>query len=266
MVSSPAEKVRLVLEAAETEHEFPLTLNVVRALWLELQTFGGKAVPDVDGRIEALIALWEAPIGSGWQRGVDARICGPDRYTRSDALKPHLGEHAIEAAVLAEPLTALEYEGGRVLDGVNAVPLTKDVIFGGKVDNVEADIFLLIDEPGGKQTVSIVEVKSGSNNAWFAAVENLLQLRLAGQSIEAQRVFLRRPIGPSVSRQALRQRGMVLAPLDFYEHKGQKANAVDPARKLLFEVLQRLGVEVELAVWDGDGERRAIRRCVAADS
>lgn len=59
---------------------------------------------------------------------------------------------------------------------------------------------------------------------------------------------------------------MVLAPLDFYEHKGQKTNALGPARKLLFEVRQRLGVEVELAVWDGDAERRAIRRCDTAGS
>jgi hypothetical protein len=134
---------------------------------------------------------------------------------------------------------------------VNAVPLARDT-GGRRADNVEADLFLLV-EGGGRRSVLVVEVKDGSNDAWYAVAENLQQLRLTSESDAARAVFRARP--PAIGDD-LPHTGVVLAPRTFYvepgPRTGKKSAAVDPARRLCARFADELGVHVALAVWDGD--------------
>jgi hypothetical protein len=224
--------------------------------WWACARYSGEAVPDLGCRIETLLTLWRTPINGGWERGVDAQLLGR-RYRRGDAAAPHSGEHAIEAAVLAEPLERLSCFSGTVIDGVNAVPLALDRA-GGRAGNVEADLFLLV-ENGPNQAVLVVEVKTSANNAWYAAIQNLLQLRLTKESQRARSLFQHRhahacfthPDGAALS--ALPHTGVVLAPSTFYCQEGKKANAVAPTQNLLTRFADEADATVVLATWNGAG-------------
>ncbi len=143
--------------------------------WIELAGYPGSHVPDVEGRIEKILSLWEQPIPPGWWRGKDTRIGDRHRrYSRGNG-GPHdhrPPEHAIEYDVLApSPVeTPTDCLGMPLVDGVNAVPLAKDT-GGRRRGNVEADMLLLAGDPTGYR-LFLAEVKVGSNNAWFAVVES----------------------------------------------------------------------------------------------
>lgn len=223
------------------------------AWWREAEA-SGTSVSDVDGRIARLLELWKTQIGNAWWRAGDRRLLGC-RYRRGDANSPRAGEHRIEAEVLCDPLAGLRYFAGEIVDGVNAVPLARDTR-GGRSNNVEADLFLLVAPPVGDPHVVIAEVKAESNHAWYAVVENLLQLRLAHENPEVATVFDRRrealALTHEMNPRALR--GLVLAPQPFYasrsKRESQKGNAVPPARRLCAAFAEQLGVTVELGVWD----------------
>jgi hypothetical protein len=95
----------------------------------------------------------------------------------------------------------------------------------------------------------IGEVKATSNHAWYAAVENLRQMKLASLSQEARRVFHRR--NPALELPSdLSLVGMVIAPSQFYFQTGQKRNSVEPATALLRRFRGEFGLDLRLAVWD----------------
>ena len=143
--------------------------------FMKCAQYTGTHVPDVDARVSQLVALWHEPILPGWERADDA----PAR--RRPPLPPHAhwwrpdprGEHAIEHDILcpspADP--SVRCLGARLVDGINAVPLARDAA-GGRVANVEADMALLVRDDDDWR-VLLVEVKVASNNAWYAADENL---------------------------------------------------------------------------------------------
>ena len=226
--------------------------------WWACARYPGEDVPDLEARIDTLLTLWRTPIDGGWERGVDAQLLGP-RYRRGDAAAPHSGEHAIEAAVLADPIEGLSCFSGTVIDGVNAVPLAMDRC-GGRAGNVEADLFLLVED-GPNQSVLVVEVKASANNAWYAAIENLLQMRLTKESRTARSLFEGRPANACLAHadgaalSALPHIGVVLAPPDFYSQKGKKANAVAPTQDLLRRFADEVGVTVVLATWNAAGRK-----------
>lgn len=205
-------------------------------------------------RISAVVALWHAPIPPGWQRGQDSRLLDRERrYVRGNSRECSLrrGEHGIEYEVLSPspeevPTTCL---GARLIDGVNAVPLARDV-GGRRTGNVEADMMLLVRDERAYR-LQLVEVKSRSNNAWFAAVENLRQLRLLSDSPETRLLFHTRY--PELDLpQALPVTALVLAPLEFYVAAGQKAESVAPAKKLLETMCAEAKVDARLAIWNPD--------------
>ena len=47
----------------------------------------------------------------------------------------------------------------------------------------------LVEDLGGRHRLELVEVKATSNNAWFASIENLRQLRLFKESTESRTLF-----------------------------------------------------------------------------
>src|SRR4051812_794246 len=113
-----------------------------------------------------------------------------------------------------EPLSDLSCCAGTIVDGINAVPPARDST-GRRRANVEADLFLLVERQR-KYSILVVEVKESSNNAWYAAVENLLQLRLTLESPEPRLVFYRRARARNglceIPDVPLVPQGVVLAP------------------------------------------------------
>jgi len=214
--------------------------------WMLLANYDGPRVPDVPMRIEQLVRQWQEPIPGSWQRGVDMQLHGK-RYRRSDIEAPNPGEHTIEHEILCRHFEQVSCFGNSVLDGVNALPLVRDAR-GGRAANVEADM-LLLTKGGEDHRLFLCEVKAESNNAWYAAVENLRQLRLLMSSPESRGVFFHRC--PTFSLPAdIPVTALVLAPYLFYSSRGKKANSVEPALKLLARFTSEFNVDVRLAVWD----------------
>ena len=214
--------------------------------WMVLARYEGPVVPDVSHRIEQLVSLWREEIPGQWQRGVDSQLLGP-RYRRGDVDAPHPGEHTIEHEILCQYFDRVSCYGNRLLDGVNALPLASDA-GGGRRANVEADMFLLTEREGAYR-LFLCEVKADADNAWFAAVESLRQLKLLMSSSEPLGVFAHRT--PSLCLPSeIPVTAIVLAPRSFYESPGKKGNAGKPALKLLARFTSEFGVNVRFAVWD----------------
>jgi hypothetical protein len=74
-----------------------------------------------------------------------------------------------------------------VVDGINAMPLVRDET-GGRSANVEADVLLLLRDGRGHR-LALLEVKYDADNPWYAAVENLLQVKLLSANREQRRLF-----------------------------------------------------------------------------
>jgi hypothetical protein len=231
--------------------------------WMELANYRGIEIRDVDDRIEGVVALWHEPIPGDWKRVEDERLIDPtSRYCRgnADPRRKRRGEHAIEYDIL-EPSPA-EWAticlGGRLVDGVNAIPLARDA-GGGRAGNVEADMLLLVHERS-EWRLLLVEVKAESNNAWYAVVENLRQMALLLRSDASRSLFHHRQpdLGLPASVPAT---AIVLAPREFYTSDGAKKVAVGPARRLIGRMREEAQVSVELATWDS--ARRVIAPLIA---
>lgn len=202
--------------------------------------------PDVNSRIERIISLWRKPIPGAWQRGIDPQLLGP-RYRRGDVGAPHPGEHSIEHSILCTEFDRVRCFSSELLDGVAALPLVRDA-GGARRANVEADLLLLTGSDSSHQ-LFVCEIKAESNNAWYAAVENLRQLRLLLSSPKDRALFARR--NPTLQLGSeIPVAGLVLAPRGFYSAPGQKSNAQAPALRLLAAICGGFGVDAQLAVWD----------------
>jgi hypothetical protein len=169
------------------------------------------------------------------------------RYRRSDVNEPHPGEHNIECEILCKHFDLISCYGGKLIDGINAFPLVRDAK-GGRAANVEADM-LLLTESQGAHRLFLCEVKHRSNNAWYAAVESLRQLRLMLSNPESLNVFGRRN-STSFLAADLPVTALVLAPDTFYSSAGKKANAVNPTLELVGRFACAFNPDIRLAVWD----------------
>jgi hypothetical protein len=123
---------------------------------------------------------------------------------------------------------AVQGFGARLIDGLNAVPLARDV-GGRRRGNIEADMLLLTADPAGHRTQLLVEAKTSSNNAWYAAIESLRQLKLFQLSQAAHDIFSRRGSHEGTN---LPVEAVVLAPGAFYSSRGAKKRATYGARQL----------------------------------
>ena len=214
--------------------------------WMVLARYDGAYVPDVARRIEQLVSLWQQEIPEPWHRGEDRQLL-EQRYRRGDLEAPHPGEHAIEHDILCRYFDEISCYRHKLIDGVNAVPLARDA-GGGRRANVEADMFLLA-EHGGAYRGFLCEVKFEANEAWYAAVEGLRQLKLLTSSPEPRGLFARR--NPSSCLPSdIPVTSLVLAPRSFYESNGKKKNARQPALQLLARFASEFVVDVRLAEWD----------------
>ena len=218
--------------------------------WLALARYTGREVPDLERRLEQTCSLWREDIPPGWERPLDARLIDRGRrYLRTHATgHPRPGsEHELEYQILGpDPAEVPTYcFGGRLIDGINAVPLTRDEA-GRRTGNVEADMLLLAEDAGGHRLL-LVEAKTESNNAFFAAVENVRQLKLFGASPTARRIFEERH--PQLHH-PLPVTGVILGPRSFLEARGARERAANPAERLFAAVNAAFGVDARIATWD----------------
>jgi hypothetical protein len=176
--------------------------------------------------------------------GADARLLSGQRYTRGDLNGIRSGEHEIEYEILITYFDKTTCLGQPLLDGVNAYPLVKDSS-GGRNDNVEADLVLLVG-PADSASVLVGDVKKTDGNPWAALVQNLRQLRLFTANTACASLFNQREVKANV----VQMRGGVIAPETFYSSRGQKANAVRHARTLSDAMLRVHNVKSDLLVWD----------------
>ena len=222
--------------------------------WITLAAFSGERCVDVDDRIDKVLKLWREDIPLPWQRPADPRLLAK-RYGRTHHKHgvPKSGsEHEIEFEILgldSHPIPSGRCFGHKIVDGVNAVPLARDAA-GGRGGNVEGDLLLLAGS-GGAHRAFLLEVKSTSNDAWYAVVENLLQLRLFLESTEARRIFQNRAVAKDLPKRLPVTAG-VLAPRAFYVAPKKKRNATAHARELIDAMATELtGTPIELGLWEG---------------
>jgi hypothetical protein len=225
-----------------------------RSRWFDQAKYQGRNVPDVEARINALLGLWRVPVPGKWQRTIDPQLLEL-RYRRGDVGAPHNGEHRIEREMLADPIADVRCMGAMVVDGINAMPLVYDET-GGRSANVEADVLLLLRDGKGHR-LALLEVKYSADNPWYAAVENLLQVKLLSANREQRRLFHAR-WRVALLDEDLPVVGLVVAPLEYYLSPGQKSLAIQPAQRLHDRFRRELGVDLHLATWD------AVARTVSA--
>ena len=214
--------------------------------WMATARHSGPSILDVTRRIDQLVRLWKEPIPGRWERGADSQLMG-ERYRRGNRYTARRGEHVIEYEILHQHFQRITCEGYNLIDGINALPLVCDS-GGGRRANVEADM-LLLGKRSGNFRLFLCEVKVESNNAWYATVESLRQLKLLLCSRESLGLFARR--NPSLELPSeIPVTALVVAPRPFYASRGQKANAVAPAFELLTRFNSEFGIDARLAIWD----------------
>jgi len=225
------------------------TFAIWRDRWTDLAEYDGPDLPNPADRIERVIRLWNEPIPGSWQRAIDPQLL-KERYRRGNLDSARRGEHVIEFEVLCSHFDKISCLGHRLLDGINALPLARDNAQGGRRANVEADL-LLLGERNGSHRLFLCEIKDASNNAWYAAVESLRQLRLFLASPASQSIFIHRGLVSTLPA-ATPVTALVLAPESFYTYPGKRHNSVAPARELLSRLAPVLPARssAELAVWD----------------
>ncbi|MEO5333930.1 MAG: hypothetical protein H7839_18100 [Magnetococcus sp. YQC-5] len=213
--------------------------------WKEKMEFTGAHLPDPEGRIKQVLDLWNAPVPKGWERGSDPQLLKA-RYRRGniDNLR---GEKKIEHDILEKHFEQVEFLECELVDGINAMPLTRDAK-GGRHNNVEADLLLLLKK-SGRYTIVICELKEKYKNSWYAIIENIRQLKLLELSSSARDLFRKRNPSLSLSEE-IPVMGCVVAPREFYDQAGQKANAKPHAERLIKQFYSMTGLSVCLAVWD----------------
>jgi hypothetical protein len=175
---------------------------------MDLVSYTGAKLPAHEGRIEQVIALWKERVPDGWKReaGRDERLLTGKRFTRDFPKGEPKRIWQIEAAVLADGVPPIEFIGEPIIDGVNAAPLVKARSGRGRV---EADLLLLIGD-GDRRRLAVVEVKVDANHAWYAAVENLRQVKLVLETPVRALLAQRRP--DLALAAALPAAAVVLAP------------------------------------------------------
>lgn len=233
---------RKTLTAFQDENSFAVWAD----RWMTIAKHSGPSIFDVTRRIDHLLQLWKEPIPGQWERGADSQLTG-GRYRRGNLYTARRGEHVIEYEILHRHFERITCEGHNLTDGINALPLVCDS-GGGRRANVEADM-LLLGEQRGNYRLFLCEVKVESNNAWYATVESLRQLKLLLCSRESRGLFACR--NPSLELPSeIPVTALVVAPTLFYSSRGQKANAVAPAFELLARFNSEFGIDAKMAIWD----------------
>jgi hypothetical protein len=249
-LDSSTTPLRSPLKCVSPSQDISDSFAAWRDRWQRLAEFEGAHLPDPDRRLEQLLALWQEPIPGKWQRepGWDTDKWKASPYRRGDLAAPRAGEHAMERTILVDHRAKVTLLGDPLLHGINAVPLAADFSDHGRRANVEADMLLLSRTATGYR-LALCELKDGANDAWFAAVELLRQMRLFLSSPSAQSLMTELGHLPADAAN-FTMTGLVVTPASYYAAQGKKGNAVAPARTLLRRMRLHYNVDVRLAIWN----------------
>lgn len=200
-------------------------------------------MPTPEEKIGQLIELWNQKIPDSWQRESLPKTFEWG-YRRSLGGRKPTPEHELEKRLFKSSLK---------IDGYCSVDLFANAFPLAKWRTVEADM-VAVAKIDAATEVLVIEAKDKANNAWYAAVENLRQLKLFDANRRTNLEFLKNKVSDCVWGE-LKMTGLVIAPPDFFEHKGQKGNATQPAKNLVAAFQRKLGVRVLLGKWHKDSSR-----------
>jgi len=237
--------------------------------WKVIAEFNGPSLDDIelDHRISKVIRLWTGriPQAGKWKRTFEQGDFNKLKdlskpgiiYRRSDRKSSNPGEHRIENAIITNEariiFLASEYKFDPV---VNAFPCAKDS-GGRRKSNVEFDLLGILKANTDAVHPLICEIKAGkagSKNPWYAAIENLRQLKLFIDNADNLE-FIRKKRGDNKLKFGASV-GIIIAEPDYYESPGQKLNSMKPTQKLLERLRKQCkDARVILAKWDKDSNR-----------
>jgi hypothetical protein len=240
--------------------------------WEKLASFEGPKLPGEEDRIRAVVDLWseELPPGDGWKRIFKRgdfnnlpKLCEHSViYRRCDREYPPKGsEHEIERDIIDKNERIVFFKREYWFKPiVNAFPCAKDS-GGGRLANVEFDLLGIFKKGSGAIHPLICEIKTGKNGSkypWYAAIENLRQLKLFIGNLKDNLKFIKtKSEDPNMGPFAAPV-GIVIAEQDYYKYRGQKFNSMEPTRKLLGclqDTPRCKEARVVLATWDKKNNR-----------
>lgn len=219
--------------------------------WKELMWYKGRELQNSDEKISKVIQHWAQPIPeealveslSIRKRLLDNNL----RYTRGYGASANRGEYALERQILLE---SHPYGQTKLIDGINGVNLGRGIVGQRRKHAVEADLLLVEHHKQGMRLI-VGEVKKSDQNAWYAVIENLRELKLVyAQENRIKKIFESR--GLHFDEKFIIT-GAVIAPYEFYIQKHKKANATKLAKKLIEEMSLHHQIVIELLIWqDGN--------------
>ena len=198
------------------------------------------AAAHVAQSIDRLQQFLIEPVDAEWLRAQEDELWTNFRRRRGRSPGSSVtvvAEAKTERDILESHFDELNCLGGTLVDGVDAFPLALG-------NTVEADMFLLMRDVHGSYRLLLVEVKETHEHAWYAAIENVLQMKLMQANTDAQTIFHRR--NPQLHLpSSIPLVGLVLEPATYYEGRKQKF-AVEPA----YALITALGIDIRLAIWN----------------
>jgi len=249
------------------EYNEPSTdFSIWRSKWEEQAIFQGEKISNAEIRIKAISSLWSENVpGDDWKRNFQKgeftirKKLGfgnsPQAYCRSDKNNPNPGEHQIERDIIQKWDEIKFFDKYRLEPIVNAFPCAKDSS-GGRTANVEFDLLGVLKKNASVVHPLICEIKTGaggSKTPWYAAIENLRQLKLFIGNRNDNLEFIKAKRPEFYSMKFAAPVGIVIAEEAYYTAAGQKCNSVAPTQELLRHLqISQTSKEarVILATWD----------------
>ena len=208
--------------------------------WTALAKQPPSGVGDATAKIDAVLELCQVPVRRDWTRpDIKDHLWTAGPYRRGDRGRPSGPERTIEHQIIGANAQVAERRsclGGRVIDAINAIPLTRR-------PKVEADLLLLVDH-GPEVRQYLAEVKAAANNPWYAAVELLRQFRLFAASHTADYFHRKHTQLPA----GLPATGLVLASRAYYKN----ADQLEQTWRLVDSIYGHADLDIRVAVWDDE--------------
>jgi hypothetical protein len=214
------------------------------AQWEQGRKYTGTQISEqaLPSRIESVIKLWNMEMPLAWERE-KWDFLKQRGFRRGDELDPQ-PEHKLEKKLFDCP--TWEVKGGTL--PMYLSPELNELSFANQRRGQRKIDVLALLKIGDRTTPLVIEMKAKANSCWFAVVENLQHLRLLRSYPQSHlelnpwlKPFEPVPLSDSV--------GMVLAPPEFLDAKGQKQNSFRQAKDLVRALRDKLGITIYLAAF-----------------
>ena len=226
--------------------------------WQKLADYTGVNLDEKEWnrRTDAIVSLWAEQPQGNWQRSFERgdfnlrNLCTPKIIwsRNSGEISQNRGEYQIEDHIIKNPIPFCLKSGYQFEPIVNAFPCAKV-----SKGSVEFDLLSILKTPKNAIHPLVCEIKAQYNNPWYAAVENLRQLKLFIGNLENNLNVIRKKRADEILIDFSHPVGIVIAEPDYYGHRGQKNNSVEPTLNMLRRLQvspQGKDARVILATWD----------------